>query len=155
MSMNVNTNPFQDAYLLRLNVKKNPPSAEGENGQSKQNSGGANGSPPIMDQYIRESQRKKALSDRKNMQNDQKSGNLGEMMLKLAERKEEVNGLRRDALSVTDPSKKKILENNLYSKSAATTDLDHDLNFSYNSSGGGFVGSEGRIDYVGSFVTTG
>jgi hypothetical protein len=155
VSFNVNTNPFQDAYLFRLDVKKNPPPSGGQKTGHANKTGGANNGPPVMDDYIRDAQRKKALNDRKNSQSDQKNGNMNAMVQKLYQRQQEVNGLKREVLSVNEPSRKKILEADINSKSAGTIALNHDLNSSYNASGGGFVGSEGRVDYVGSFVTFG
>jgi hypothetical protein len=152
VSMNVQPNPFQGAYLLRLDVKKNPPST-GNNGAQPQT--GGNGGSEVTQDYIKNSHRKKSLLDHKKIVTQQRDGGTQHKLQLLNQRRDEVNNLHKQLMAAKNPFERQQLESALGLKSAGTNAMEHNVGSSYDGPGGGFVGSENRIDYVGSFVTFG
>jgi len=146
-----NANPYgnlPNSYLFHMQVKQQP----GNNGGANQFA--ADTLPPITEEYIRNGQHKKQLQDRRNRLNTERSGSLHEMLLRLNRGRQEVNSLQFQLNNVQNPFQKRILEAQLGHKTAGTSFIEHSLSSSYDPGASGFVGSENRIDTIGSFVTS-
>lgn len=151
MSFDATTyNSIQGSYLLRMQMKPQPPSQNGNSGQTPF----VDTNPPIMEDFIRNSEKKKQLQERRTRIDSEKSSSMHEMLQRLSRSRTEVSGLQRNLDAEQNPFKRKILEAQLGHKTAGTTQMEHSLSSSYDN-GSGFLGSEGRIDTVGSFVTFG
>lgn len=148
MNIPMQPNPFQDSYLLRMHVKKNPPST------AEQQNAVVSG-PPVTEDYIKHNQRKKTLLDHKNLVTAQRNGGANQRLQILNQRRDEVAELHKQLLDTKNPFERQQLEASLSYKSSGTTGLKHNIASSYDGPGGGFVGSENRIDYIGSFATFG
>lgn len=147
-----NANPYgnlPNSYLFHMQMKPQPAKQNGQNQYAA-----ADTLPPITEEYIRNGQHKKQLQDRRNRLNNERSGSLHEMLLRLNRGRQEVNGIQQQLANVENPFQKRILETQLGSKSARTSFIEHSLSSSYDPAASGFVGSENRIDSIGSFVTS-
>jgi len=128
--------------------------------QRQQTPGGNNApfvdtQPPITEDYIKQSQHKKKLQQRRHLLDSERSTSMHEMLQRLERSRHEVHGLQRQFGIEENPFKKRILEGQLGHKTAGTAKIEHSLESSYDPAASGFLGSENRIDSVGSFVTFG
>jgi hypothetical protein len=149
-------NPFngvQGSYLLRMNYR--PQQANPNSGTYTSPTAAGIGAPPILEDYIRKSQQKKALIDRANREMQQRNGSLNQLMLAMNHNKSEAGAIQWNLQTETNPFKRKLLEASLWGKLSGGAGMGQNLSSSFDAMGGGFVGNENRVDYVGSFVTTG
>jgi hypothetical protein len=142
---------IQNSYLLRMQVKPRPQDEQYRQEQLPF----VDANPPIVDQYLRQTQQKRKLQERRQMVDGQRGASMGQMLQRLQVGRHELFGLRQQFELEQNPFKRRILETQVGYKTAGTSAIEHLLASSYNPSGGGFVGSENRIDSVGSFVTFG
>jgi len=156
VNFNVQNNPFQGSYLFNYSLQgsnNTGSSPANPNGQNPPSINGPTEYQTFLDEQLRarnaNEQRKK-----KDVQSQPQQQNMQEMMQQLSTKKQEVGRLQHQLDSTNDPALQRLLQNKFGTTSQTYSDLENQVSLMFRGPGSGFVGSEGRIDHVGGFVTT-
>lgn len=163
MSFNVSNNPFQGAYLFNYNYtpqsRKPAPQQDPtlldptmqDPTMQKQNTSGRATFQSYQDDQLR---KRNALEQRKKSISQSQPQSMKDMLQQLSTQQQEVNRLKHQLDSTNDPALQQLLKEQYGAKSQNYSSLEAQVSLMFRGPGGGFVGSEGKIDHIGSFVTT-
>lgn len=141
-----NRNPFQQVNRYQQQNPFQLPVTWGENTSSA----GGTGYTPYLDRSKIDEQ----LRERRNQRSGEKPLELSQMRERIATRQTEIDGIQKQLRNTNDPELKRYLESNMNIKNAGFASLQGEYNKYFTGITSGFVGNEGKIDHIGSFVTT-
>ena len=139
-----NRNPFQQVRYQQNGLFQLPVTW----GQNTTSSGGA-GYQPYQDRSKVDDQ----LRDRQKLRSQEQPEQLQQMRNRIFIREGEIEKLRKQLHGANDPLIKRALEQSVNTKNAGYSSLQSEYNQMFSGITSGFVGNEGKIDHIGSFVT--
>jgi hypothetical protein len=159
VSFNVPNNPFRGAYLLnytpQIRTRKPEEDPNTKTPDNANKTGGSGNSDSELQTFMDAQFRKRnALENRKKNSAQSQPKTMQEMLQDLNTQRAEVDRLKHQLDSTNDPALHRLLQEQFGSKSQSFSSLESQVSLLFRGPGGGFVGSEGKIDHIGSFVTT-
>jgi hypothetical protein len=151
VSFNVNNNPFQGSYLFNYTLQTGTHKPTQTSSATQPQGNGLLEMQTFLDDQWR-SRNENEQRKKKHSQSQPKT--MQEMMQQLSTQKQEVSRLRNQLETTNDPALQQLLQDQFGSKSQHYSDLENQVSLMFRGPGGGFVGSEGKIDHVGGFATT-
>lgn len=148
MSFNVQNNPFQGSYLFNFTFQPQPRDAN-QSGQPF--SGGLYSS----QNFLTDSLRERDALNRKKRNSAMNPESVQRMLGQLSLQQGEVSRLRAQIDAAKDPAMRERLESTLGQKSTSFNNLQSQISLQFKALSSGFLGSENKVDNVGSFVTFG